>query len=279
MAGETLDKLKQIGHDIKNSWYFRFWGILWAIGVIVTFAAFVAVIATDRRVNETWMDFSTTMTIPNFHFRVDHLSSQTFIGNINCNFNGIPLYPQQCNRPEDSDMTKCQAIHPTQPAVMIRGDRTQRTVNCTFLTNGTGPEGDIMAFELEGDHIFSQTDGMGDTATWFGPNSMTWLIMKKRVFQWKSFEVDVWDTVPIYHSTIFQQNNFSAAVMIGEFLVMHINPREMYSGWVVFGAVGGTGFFMTILASIIMIIVGIFLNNNSTFLNPNAANPSYSPLK
>lgn len=279
MAGETLEKLKQIGHDIKNSWYFRFWGLLWVVGVVITFAAFVVVVATDRHVNETWMEFSPTMTFPNFHFRVDRMSTQTFVNNIQCMFNGQMLAPQQCDRPEDSSMTQCQAIHPTQPAQMQRGDRFQRSINCTFQIQGTGPEGNIMAFELEGRNIFSQTDGGGDTSTWFGPNSMLWLVMKKKIFTWKSFEVDVWDTVPIYHSTIFTQQNYTVNVMIGEFLVMHITPKEMYSGWVVFGAIGGTGFFMTILCAIVMIFLGICFTNNSTFLNPNAANPSYSALK
>jgi len=68
--------------------------------------------------------------------------------------------------------------------------------------------------------------------------------------------------------------------MIGEFLVMNIQPKEMYSGFLVFGAIGGISFSMLIISSIIMIILGFFLSNNSTFLNSAAAaNPNYSTLK
>jgi len=283
--GETIEKLKQIGFDIKNSWYFRAWGVLWVVGALITIIALSLLIHSDRKVNETWFSFSQTMAIPNFHFRVDRSSSQNFV-NMNCEFNGQPLQWVQCERPEDANTDMCRAIHPTQPAVAIHGDRLQRTINCQFMTNGTtGPDGDIMAFELEGapgDFIFQQTDGAGDTATWFFPNSMLWLIMKKRTFEFnKDITVQIWDTTPIYHSTIFQPNNFNVSVMIGEFLVMNIQPKEMYSGFLVFGAIGGVSFSMLIISTIVMIILGFFLSNNSTFLNSgsSAANPNYSALK
>jgi len=282
MTGETIEKVKQIVNDLKSSWYFRIWSVLWIVVILVTFSCLVIIIKKDRRVNETWIEFSRQMPFPNFHFRVDRASSQTFYS-MDCEFDGTPLQWQQCADPQDSNTDSCRAIHPISPAVANHRDRLTRSINCNFLTNGTGPEGDIMAFELEGEHIFSQTDGAGDTATWFAPNSMTWLIMKKKLFQFnKDTEIQIWDTTPIYHSTIFHANNFNVTVMIGQFIVEHIQPYEMYSGWLVFGAIGGVGFFMAIIQTAVMIIFGLVLSNNSTFLKGGgdaSGNPSYSPLK
>jgi len=272
MAGQTLEQVKQIVHDVKSSWYFRFWGILWIVGAIITLVSFSVMVATDRQVNESWFEFQHEITIPNFHYRVDFAAVERTFTSMACNdSNGpIPYYPCEDTQ-RDGDITKCRAIHPTAPATADFRNHHARAINCQFTTNGTGPEGDIMAFELEGQYIFSETDGAADTATWFGPNGMLWLNMKKRIFEWKNIEVQVWDTVPIYHSTIWNPQNYNVSVVIGEFLVMYIKPKEMFSGWIVYGAIGGTAFFMLIIQTIVMIFLGICFANTSTFLTGGQA--------
>jgi len=273
MAGETIEKFKQAIHDLKESWYFRFWAVLWLVGVIVTFASFIVLVSADRKVAVNWFEFSPPMNFPNFHFRVDG-GSQRFFLTMNCiQPDGTPIQWVPCADP-NTDTTRCRAIHPTVAATMSRDNRMARSLNCQFTTNGTGPEGDIMAFEVEGPMTFAETDGAGDVATWFGPNSNTWLDMKRREITVKNFDLTLWDVVPIYHSTIWNPQNYNATVMIGEFLVQYINIREMYSGWLVYGAIGGTGFFMVIIQTILMALLGICLSNTSVFLNssgPNAA--------
>jgi len=271
MAGQTLEQVKQVFHDVKTSWYFRFWALLWIVGVIVTLVSFGVMVGTDRRVNENWFEFQHQIDFPNFHFRVDFASQRYFTG-MSCNDSNGPISFYPCdNAQRDGDITRCRAIHPTTPAVASFRDHGQRQISCFFTTNGTGPEGDIMAYELEGHDVFSETDGGGDTATWFGPNSMLWLTMKKRVFEWKNIKISAWDTVPIYHSTLHVPQQYNVTVMIGEFLVQYIQPREMFSGWVVYGAIGGTAFFMVMIQTIVMIALGICFANTSTFLSEGRA--------
>jgi len=273
MAGATIVKFQQAIHDLKESWYFRFWAVIWLVGVIVTFASFVVLVAQDRQVAETWYEFSPTMNFPNFHFRVDRASARTFYSMSCTQPDGSAVQFVPCADPTmDGDTTRCRAIQPTVPATAMRHDRLMRSLNCQFITNGTGPEGDIMAFEVEGQYTFAETDGAGDTATWFGPNNNTWLDMKKKVVQLKGFNLEVWDVVPIYHSTYWTQQAYNVTIMIGEFVTLHIQPKELYSGWLVYGAIGGTGFFMVIIQTILMALLGICLSNNSVFLSSGAPN-------
>jgi len=41
---------------------------------------------------------------------------------------------------------------------------------------------------------------------------------------------------------------------------------DIYNGWMTVGDIGGIAFFGVILHTIVMIIVGLFLANSSTFL-------------
>lgn len=61
--------------------------------------------------------------------------------------------------------------------------------------------------------------------------------------------------------------NFHMVIGIGSFNVMHARDVDEFNGWKGVGDIGGLVFFLYILHTILMIIIGFFVNNDSKFLN------------
>jgi len=275
MAGYTIERAKQIIHDFGNSWYFRFWALFWLIAALVTFSALIILSGQARNSQkdkdiEMWVENASEIQFPRFHFRMDHRGSEVFL-NLQCQYGDEILQTHDCQSFHgfQPPQNQCLAIWADEKTVKNDWNRPNDRIQCTMETQGSGPQGNlIMAFDLEGEHVFGFTGGAFES-TWFAPNDNAWIMLEKNLLQASKhdFQITLWDKTLLYHSTQSQPNYYNVTVIIGSFFVNHWDPKVTYNGWMTVGNIGGVAFFMVCIQTIAMIVFGIFLSNTSTFLN------------
>jgi len=274
----TIERAKQIAHDLGHSWYFRFWGLFWFIFALVTFSALI-ILSKQAKVNqehhdiEMFVENTTSINFPRFHFRVDHRGNETF-SSVVCQTEGIFLTNQQCSSFGGfiPPMSQCVAIAGDTVTAWNDRNRNDARIYCTIQTVGVPYEGNgMIAWELDGEHDM-HFSGNPFFSTVFAPNDNCWLILEKNVLQSSKSEKkwDLWQTDLVYHSTNWQPKYYNLTTIMGTFLVRHFEPKDVYNGWMAVGNIGGVAFFMVIIHTILMIVFGLFLTNNSTFLTSSS---------
>jgi hypothetical protein len=66
-------------------------------------------------------------------------------------------------------------------------------------------------------------------------------------------------------------NEFYIVIGMGSFDVRYIREVDTFNGWQSVGAIGGFVFFLVLLHSVFMFLVGFCLENNSKFLGHSGA--------
>jgi len=276
MVGVTIEKVKQIAHDIVHSWYFRFWAFSWLVFSLVVFSALIILSKSAEQAEQQkdvviWVENVTSIQFPKFHFRFDHHGNETFASFV-CNApNGVPLTPGPCTfwKGFQPPMNSCLSFNSDSVTAFNDWTLGDQRITCEIYSQGMGTDGNMMmAFELEGDNVFA-AGGNQYASIWMAPNDMEWVLLEKSLLQAgkTSNQIELWERTLLYHSTIHETNFYNISVIMGSFYVTHFDPKDVYNGWMTIGDIGGVGFFMVILHTIFMIIIGLFFSNNSTFLN------------
>jgi hypothetical protein len=279
MAGSTIERVKQIIHDLTHSWYFRAWSLAWLVLALVVFSAMIILSKESNQAQKeqdlaVWVENASSINFPGFHFRTHHQGNETFVY-YSCVFGASELTPQLCQpdwRGNQPPMNICIAFNSNSFKAVNDMQFNESRIYCEIVTEGAGPQGNLMmAFELEGTNVFAWGAG-AYASTWFQPNDMTWIMLQKNVLQ-KTKEnpsIQLWERDLLYHSTNFLPHLYNVTVIMGSFYVRHFDPRDSYNGWMTIGDIGGVGFFMACIHTLIMIIIGLFMANSSTFLNGGA---------
>jgi len=274
MVGYTIEKIKQIGHDVAHSWYFRFWAISWLVFALVVFSALIILSKSSEAAAKqhdvvVWVENATAIQFPRIHFRFDHRGNETF-QTYDCYANGVYLDPYPCMswRGFEPPMNTCVAFNSEILTALNDWTRDDVRIQCEIGSNGAGYQGNMMmAFELEGQNIFSFGGNMY-ASIWIAPNNQAWVLLEKNVLQTSKTadQIQLWDRTLLYHSTVSTPNVYNVSVIMSSFFVRHFDPKDVYNGWMTIGDIGGVAFFMVILHTIVMIGIGIFFSNTSTFL-------------
>jgi len=274
MAGTTIEQAKQIIHDIRHSWYFRFWAVFWLVGVLVTFSALIILsrIAHHRQEFpsiQTWIENASSIQFPDFHF---HLHGNEIFTSFSCSYGNSVLQAQACDFNHGGytpAQNQCIAISGSSVVAYNQWvDWMSNRVLCAIQTSGSGPQHNlIMSFNLEGQYVAGMTGGAFQS-TYLGPNNNVWIMLEKGIYQenHNQPEIQLWQKSLLYHSTVSQAGFYNVSVIMGSFLVNHWAPVDQFTGWMDLGSIGGVGFFMVLLQTGAMVIFGIVLANTSTFL-------------
>jgi len=277
MAGETIEKAKQIVHDIGNSWYFRVWALFWVVSAVIMFASLIVLSreATQAQREQdiaVWFQNASSIQYPRFHFRLDHRGNETFqVDQCSCFFGTNQLSLATCQSHGGFQPAQNQCIAWNSDSFTALNDNSimdeDSRIYCEILTSGSGMHGnEMMTFELEGEHTF----GIGAllSSVFLAPCDNTWIMLQKSVLQSSSSsqQIELWETDLLYHSTLNQTDFYNVTVIMGSYWVRNFNPRDSYNGWMTIGDIGGVGYFMVIIHTLVMIVVGLFLSNTSTFL-------------
>jgi len=274
--GETIKNFKDIIEDIRSSWYFRFWTLFWVICALAGFSCLIILggkMSKNLKYEDVsvWRENVSTMSFPRFHFRSD--PENTFL-DYQCFHEKRGLLPEKCQmwngiQPPISTCFAISGSDITIPNNMSLSTDHQR-INCNILTNGSIVGNTLIAFELEGANVIAY-GGNSYASIWMTANGNSWVMLEKATFQPVSGPtLTEWHRTLMYHSSLSIPGFYNVSIIIGSFNVLHWEQVNNYTGFMGLGDVGGFAFFMLILHTICMIVLGIFLDNNSNFLRNEA---------
>jgi len=268
---ETAQSVGKIVHDVTHSWYFRIWGSLWVICAIVVFAALIVLAnrsntAAQEQDLRMWIESATQIYFPNFHFRTT--GNETIVSSACFFMNGpnIPTVPCQWHGPTSRCFTvvgeSIASVY--DPNVHSTAVDYQR-IYCNITTTGNSSGNTLIAWEIEGNE--TQVGPNSYASIWIAPNNLAWVMLEKSVIGLKTGPEIAWRRSLLYHSTVSTPGVYYTATIMGSYLVTHFVPNDSYNGWMSIGQIGGFAFFLVILHSIVMILMGIFMTNDSKLLN------------
>jgi len=275
MAGETLKKVKAVILDLKSSWYFRIWSLLWLVCAIVAFVGFV--ILTHRSVEnqkneelKMWIKNESEIYFPDFIFRVGFDNNNEEITGMICSHLGTPLVYGTCNTlPPYNNPERCRLFFGSRIVVhnnksssspFIHGGRIGCQINTTL--NATNANS-MIAWDL------ATGESLGTSTQWIAPNNFAMLSLEKIMFYKDHKSVETWRRTLQYHSTQVVPGSYFISIVIDSFGVFNVAPIDAYNGWMSTGDVGGFVYFLLILHTMVMLIVGLFLSNDSSYLRKN----------
>jgi len=90
--------------------------------------------------------------------------------------------------------------------------------------------------------------------------------------------IPVWEKSQIYHSTVSTPGYYSVRTSISSFRVNHYEQTDSYNGWMAVGGIGGFAFWMVILHTIVIAVVGFVFSNESKFLNGDHHGVEHRPI-
>jgi len=272
---ETFYKIRQIIHDLRHSWYFRFWGILWFICAIIVFAILIVLGKTANQTFQQkdvriWGENVSSIAYPSFHFRIGGDNPNETFTSLQCEQNGVPLSRRNCLwDPFTNNQQYCIAVNSEDFTASQNnsnfGEYWTNRIRCNIST--TGNVGNLLiAFEIEDNN--TQLVGPNAYASiWIAPNQHSWVELDKGLFTDSTGNVITqWYRNLIYHSTIAVIGQYNVSVDIGGFWVSHVDQSDIYSGFMSLGDVGGFAFFMLVIHALLMIILGVCFANTSEFL-------------
>jgi hypothetical protein len=259
MAKITKD-FQAMTEDIKTSWYFRLWALLWLVSFIVSLVA-LGELANISEAAQT--DGELTLTVyepdsinfPRFHIRSDTVQFLSF----SCTHQSSPVPTQPC--PGKTNTSYCFTVM-AQPFSAQRGSMIldNPRIVCTINSTANAAD-DIIAWELEGD----DTVGSNSYASiWLVPDDSAWVLISK--YELGDGKVG-WERNLLYHSGLKVPGYYMVSTIINTPKVIRLNEHEnYYDGWQVVADIGGFAFFMYCLHAIMMILAGVFFDNDSKFL-------------
>jgi len=259
--------------DLKTSWYFRVWFSIWFVLAILSFSCLIILgsRSTEAAKHEgwrLWIEHADKIEYPSFCFRTSLDETSNEIGNIYCQWNGIILQAVQCE--DGTPRARCVQLN-------MAGDYATKDNNnlvCSFGFNVSADPDKIIGFEIVKAREF------GVAFTWIQPNSNAWILLSKYIIKPDGEDERVlWGRQLVYHSTVQVGDFFQVSILIDTFRVFHYVESDYYNGWMALGDVGGFAFFMYILHTIVMFTVGVFLENNSKFLNSGDSPAEYQQIK
>jgi len=294
-----MDHLRQIAHDLKNSWYFRAWGLIWLVFVILGFVALGVLsnrsVSATRQLDAklTWQN-SSSMYLPRFHFHTGISPMEPgneIFTNVSCHFHHQPIQTGPCASMHGTvpDIFHCVAVYGDTVEVFnhIGNESYDLGVSCNITTSGNLTQiGNMIGWGMEGQGNIVIGDN-AHTSLWIHSTQFSIINLQRTFAQGHGQEVTLWERHLVYLSTVATPTNFyHVRVLVDGFGALRFTQQNLYSGWRATGDIGGTAFFLVCIHTFLMILVGFCLVNSSTFLGKSETKASsgttsghtYAPL-
>jgi len=279
--GALIENAKLIIDDLRSSWYFRLWSFFWLVCAVTVFAALIILgkrttMETEHKEAHVWFENASSITFPKFHVRVHDFYNQLTTGQMiqskSCAHNNVPLTVTDCpafgnNPPPPSQ--KCFTVpSDTVTSVNTGGNYYNQNaiIECNITTVGAENDSNAMlAWETEGVEISSY--GGAAHSVYFGASADTWIILDKEIaYVSGQGDMTFWNKDLVVRSSNYTLGQYRIKVFIGTFEVPHFFFQNSYNAWMGVGDVGGFAFFTLILHTIVMMLLGICMENDSRFL-------------
>jgi len=266
-----MAKFGDIVEDLKASWYFRIWAVLWLVCAIVSFVSLIIISEASRIEGEEgslriWFERTPNVAFPDFQIFAPHdmkiLTSQ-------CAFMGKTVAQKGCVGWVVDTQHSCVAF--TGSSVSAFWDPKEFSsmrIDCnitTDLTQWNRTEDMLVGWDLVNTHPAGD-NSLGPL--WIAPNNLAWVLLTKKELQTKDFSGVMWDRVLSYQESQGTPGKYRIQSVMDKLFVEHYEYGTHDNGWRALGTIGGFAFFTYILHTIVMAVVGLCLDNDSHFLNP-----------
>jgi len=273
--GETPSNLQKIFHDLKQSWYFRIWSLLWIVCALAVCFCFVILSAqSDKSAKQKdrviWTEYTDSLNFPKFHFRTTGGPSENILS-VSCQHGtqNVPTGP--CAH--TSNLTVCVAVSGDQFIATNdrNASRQDGRISCTVTTSFGADQSLMLAWSLDGTKEL-HLGGTSFSPLWMTPNNNIHILLEKSV-ETGSSSTDLWHRSMSYHNSTSQNGVFVISTIIDSFRVIHFDEKDTYTGWMGTADIGGFTFFLVILHSLAMLAIGFFMTNDSHFLKKGCVTP------
>jgi len=267
-------KFGEIAEDLKASWYFRIWALLWLVCAIVTFVALIVISEQSRIEGEEgsariWFERAPKITFPDFQIFSPH---DMKITSSVCAFLGQPIQQVPCVGWVEKTGHSCVGFKGSAKQGYWDAENWQTNrIDCNITTDlqrWNNTDDMLIGWDLVGAHPAGE-NSLGPM--WIRPTELAWVLISERTFNSKDFSGVFWDRFLEYHETQAIPGRYRIQTVIDAFFIHHTDYGTHDSGWRALGSIGGFAFFTYILHTIVMAIVGLCLNNDSHFLNPSGS--------
>lgn len=272
--GETKTKFALFVEDLRASWYFRIWLVLWVICFIAFLVGFgeltkrssYGLREPDWRIY--FKNYTTSgLQFPRIRFRTAVDLVQFDTNSIYCYLRKdgglkVPFTPQQCLGFPNTTLNQCFAIDATSTTT-YPDKWGVASLDCSFDTLTQAQiVNHAVGWEID------NKDSVGFSATWIRPNNDAWVYINKINIKAKGYPTfTVWNNNLLYHSTVATNSTyFFVQTKIESFLVPTYEEYDFYTGLQAASDFGGFAYFMSLLMTACLIIAGLIFENNSRFL-------------
>jgi len=270
VGGETKLRVLRIIQDLKVSWYFRVWLLLWLILMVVWWVALGILSdhsekAQKHKVQQYYVEHEGKIRYPEFRLRFKPAANQV-LSNSSC-FYGDPTVAGAV-QPVATHVETCEfndtcvnvAANTYEGCETYSPKCNNRLVCVVNVTGGT--EQFLVAWEL----LQGEKYGYNEYASiWIQANDAAWVLLTKGV----RHDTTIWDRQLVYHSATFPPTYWGIVTIINSFGVDHYEDIDLYNGWQATADIGGFIMFLLIFHTIAMFFVGLAFENDSTFLRPD----------
>lgn len=272
---QTLNTVKDIASDLQSSWYFRVWALLWFVCALVAFSALI--IFGEQQTNsqkdkdwKVWIEEPKKIEFPLFHIRIDTREKQR-IASKTCTHGNTPLLTKNCEPVYGMILNQDECFAVDTSNIFALNDHevdwTESHIRCNVTTTGfSDNDNNLLAWELEGSHVYPYGPN-SYSSVWIAPNNRAWVLLKKAVADAHGKKATLWERTLVYHSSLSTPGFYHITTIVSSFRVDHFEERVLYTGWMSAADIGGFAFFLLIIHTIAMLIVGFVLDYDGKFLN------------
>jgi len=275
----TKEKLILLVDDLKSSWYFRVWSLTFVVFFILCFTALIILsgqseVDSKRISTNIYYENASSIYYPRFHFR----SKGFVIDQVSCSFRGQPLNIALCSPSIFTDnivpnKRMCQAVISDSVEIQnVHGNDFQNQINCNINISASPNTNEEIRFEFDFPNIDYTSGGNSFGPIEVQPNNNAWIILQKSIRTMKGVTQNEWYRELVYHSDVSTPNNYNITVDISSFGIFHWFESNDYNGWKAIGNIGGFSFFMVIMHTFVMILVGFVFVARSKFLYSTIGN-------
>jgi uncharacterized membrane protein len=264
---ETKNRIDQIIDDLKSSWYFRLFAVLWLISFIMFWVS-IGVFGERSQTGSKepawrlWFENDTKSGIeyPPFHFRLPRHERNVTIDYASCQWSAITLVKQACA--DGEPMTRCISFETSG----FGASPAEDWLRCTINTTATADWREDRLIEFDTNHNINRT--RPGSSLFIGPNRFALVTLHKTMVRRSSGkDFPLWQKQLQYHSSVWTNHTFHVVLSFASFETIHLEQYDFYTGWMGVADIGGFMFFMTILVAIGMVAVGCVFSNDSKFLS------------
>jgi len=261
-----FEDLRKMNDDLRHSWYFRCWIVVWIVLAVISLVAFIEFAARSGEASkeknwQLYVDTPTELEFPQFHVNPVDVGITLMSGV--CSQEGKSIKQIGCSSGQPS--TACMAFQTTGVVAYASSkDFNQGLISCNFTTTAYANTTNFMlVWDVDGPSI-NQYHGQ-----YFGPRATPGALVNLvpvTIEPYGSAAYFVWRPQIEYLTNAPSTNFYSLNIRIDRFYVEHYQEKDLYSGWQAMGDFGGFVFWCVILHIITMALFGLAFQNNSTFL-------------